>query len=128
MLLYSASGRVAIILDHGGQLFLCFVHQIPLTRLGSFRTQPLEHLSAAVKLPINRKVSGQPNHWEKSCEGKYCDGNWVYVLLWLLLFHRQLCCSYVALVCSLFVYVLVCVSVACLRRSGSRAAVSISHL
>ena len=26
------------------------------------------------------KVSGQPNPWEKSCEGKSCDGNWVYMI------------------------------------------------
>ena len=25
------------------------------------------------------KVSGQPNPWKKSCEGKYCDGNWVQI-------------------------------------------------
>ena len=53
------------------------VHPIPITRFRSFRTQPLENLSAAVKLPIKKKVSGQPNPWKKSCEGKYCDGNWV---------------------------------------------------
>ena len=30
------------------------LHQIPITRFRSFRTQPLENLSAAVKLPIKK--------------------------------------------------------------------------
>ena len=42
------------------------VHPVRNPRFASFRTQPWENLSAAVKLPINKKVSGQPNPWNKS--------------------------------------------------------------
>ena len=55
------------------------VHPIPITRFRFFRTQPLENLSAAVKLPIKKGFRAtQP--LEKSCEGTSCDGNWVYSL------------------------------------------------
>ena len=56
----------------------CLLHPIPITRFRLSGTQPLEDLSAAVKLPINKKVSGQPNPWKRSCEGTYRDGNWVH--------------------------------------------------
>ena len=52
------------------------LHPIPITRFRSFRTQPLENLRAAVKLPIKKSVWAT-QHLDKSCEGKYCDGNWV---------------------------------------------------
>ena len=53
------------------------LHPIPITRFRSFRTQPLENVSAAVKLPINKKGFWHPNPSDKYCEEKYCDGNWV---------------------------------------------------
>ena len=34
------------------------LHPIPITRFRYFRTQPLESLSAAVKLPINKRFLG----------------------------------------------------------------------
>ena len=49
-------------------IYICLVHPIPITRFWYFRTQPLENLSTAVKLPIKKKVSGQPNPWKKSHE------------------------------------------------------------
>ena len=36
------------------------VHPIPITRFRSFRTQPLDNLSAAVKLPIKQRFLGNP--------------------------------------------------------------------
>ena len=54
------------------------LHPVRNPRFASFRTQPLENLSAAVKLPINKKVSGQPNPWNKSWTANSCYANWVY--------------------------------------------------
>ena len=54
------------------------VHPVRNPRFASFRTQPLENLSAAVKLPVNKKVSGQPNPWNKSWTANACYANWVY--------------------------------------------------
>ena len=36
------------------------LHPVHNPRFASFRTQPLEHLSAAVKLPINKRFLGNP--------------------------------------------------------------------
>ena len=36
------------------------VHPVRNPRFASFRTQPLENLSAAVKLPINKRFLGNP--------------------------------------------------------------------
>ena len=46
-----------------------------------FGPQPLENISAAVKLPINKKVSGQPNPWNKSWIVNSCYANWVYTIV-----------------------------------------------
>ena len=54
------------------------VHPVRNPRFASSRTQPFENLSAAVKLPINKKVSGQPNPWNKSWIVTSCYVNWVY--------------------------------------------------
>ena len=56
------------------------LHAVRNPRFASFRTQPLENLSAAVKLPINKKVSGRPNPWNKSWIVNYCYANWVYII------------------------------------------------
>ena len=54
------------------------LHPIPITIFRYFRTQPVDSLSAAVKLPIKKRYLGNPTLGTKSCEGTYCDGNWVY--------------------------------------------------
>ena len=36
------------------------LHPIPITRFRCFRTQPLESLSATVKLPIKKRFLGNP--------------------------------------------------------------------
>ena len=57
-----------------------YIYPVRNPRFVSFRTQLLENLSAAVKLPINKKVSGQPNPWNKSWIMYSCYANWVYGL------------------------------------------------
>ena len=42
------------------------LHPVRNPRFVLFQTQPLESLSAAVKLSFNKKVSGQPNPWNTS--------------------------------------------------------------
>ena len=51
------------------------LHPIRNPRFGSFRTQPLANLAP---LPIQKRVSGQPNPWEKSWMTNSCYENWVY--------------------------------------------------
>ena len=52
--------RVNILIHHHVPSARIAVHPIPITRFRSFRTQPLEHLSAAVKLPIKKRFLGNP--------------------------------------------------------------------
>ena len=53
------------------------IHPVRILRFASSRTQPLESLSVAVKLPIKKRFwATQP--WNKSWTANSCYANWVY--------------------------------------------------
>ena len=57
------------------------IHPVRNPRFGSFRTQPLDILSADSDIYLiayQKKVPGQPNPWNKSWTANSCYANWVY--------------------------------------------------
>ena len=60
-----------------------FYTRFPSQDSGLFGPNPWEILAPPSKY-ISNKVSGQPNPWRKSCEGKSCDGNWELVVFGLI--------------------------------------------
>ena len=52
-----------------------FLHPVSVSRLPSFRTQPLENLKP---LPMNKWVPEPPSPWRKSSKRESCYGDRVY--------------------------------------------------
>ena len=50
--------------------------QFPSQDSGLFGPNPWKIFAPPTNY-LAKMVSGQPNPWNKSCEGESCDGNWV---------------------------------------------------